>query len=451
MALYGLTRILGISLLLLVICIVITALKPVFVDPVNLTNLLRWTAMFSILALGVAFVIITGGIDLSIGSVVALSGITLMMLLQVNYYDSGHTLTVRGIDADTKRIRFEQAPPSYHDLDRLLITNPSGGDDIRLVIDEDQSRAAGDSAALIVRSNVSRVTVGSSATLQYQSRVMHPLLALAVTLMIGMGIGLIHGVLIGYAKIQSFIVTLCGLMAYRGVARLISNDEAVGIGAHHAELRYLAGGKPFEVPVPMINQINSASGSGADPAGAGAGFWGWVEVPMPMLILLALAVAAAVMLHKTVPGRYLLAMGRNAEATRFSGVNTKRMTVLAYVLCSGLASLGGVLFALDIGSVTPAVDGNFYELYAIAAAVLGGCSLRGGVGSITGVIIGTAVMRTLYNAINLLKQPTYWEFIIIGVVLLIGVMIDELGRQLIRYVKTRRRRGQLVAGGTQNE
>ncbi|MEO0474832.1 MAG: ABC transporter permease, partial [Planctomycetota bacterium] len=253
--------------------------------------------------------------------------------------------------------------------------------------------------------------------------------------------GLFHGVLVGYCKLQSFVVTLCGLMAYRGLARLVSGDEAVGVGAHHSSLRYMAGGKPFEVPIPLINRI---SATGDAPA---QGFFGWVEVPMPMLILLVLAIVGAVMLHKTVPGRYMLAMGRNEEAARFSGINTRRMTVLAYVICSTLAALGGALFALDIGSVTPAGDGNFYELYAIAAAVLGGCSLRGGVGSITGVIIGTAVMRSLYNAINLLKQPTYWEFIIIGVVLLIGVMIDEIGRQVVNRIKTQRRKKMLTSGG----
>lgn len=442
MALHGLTRILGISLLLLAICIVTTAIAPVFVDPQNLTNLLKWTALFGILALGVGFVIITGGIDLSIGSVVALSGITLMLLLQVNYVDSGQTLTVAAVDKETKSLRFESPPPAYKDLDLLVIPNPSGTEDITLAIDSATTRQLGEANVLVLHSNVQRVPIGAVASLQSQTRLMHPLLAVLITLGVGVGIGLFHGVLIGYAKLQPFIVTLCGLMAYRGLARLISGDEAVGVGSHYKGLRYLTGGKPFEVPIPMIGQISARTSEGA--VATEAGFWAWVELPMPMLILLVLAVLSAVLLHKTVPGRYMLAMGRNSEAARFSGINTKHMTLLAYALCSGLASLGGILFAMENGSVTPAADGNFYELYAIAAAVLGGCSLRGGVGSITGVIIGTAVMRSLYNAINLLKQPTYWEFIIIGVVLLLGVMIDELGRLIVNRFKTARRRKMLT-------
>ena len=447
MALSGFTRILGISLLLLAICVITTSLSPVFVDPLNLSQLLRWTALFGILALGVAFVIITGGIDLSIGSVVALSGVCLMLFLQVNYYDSGQTLSVNSIEPDTKTITFDAPVPRYSNLDRLVIPSSATADDIILVIDREKTLAVGDDKTLVLRSNVRRVEIGAIATLEYQSRVMHPLLAIFLTLLIGAGIGLFHGILIGYMKLQSFIVTLCGLMAYRGLARLVSGDEAVGVGSHHAELRYLANGKPIEIPVPLINKI---SASGDDAAQAAQGFWGWVELPMPMLTLLILALFSAVLLHKTVAGRYLLAMGRNAEAARFSGINTKQMTVLAYVICSTLAALGGALFALNVGSVTPASDGNFYELYAIAAAVLGGCSLRGGVGSIAGVIIGTAVMRSLYNAINLLKQPTYWEFIIIGVVLLLGVMIDEIGRQLVSRIKTRRRKKTLLASALTN-
>ena len=89
------------------------------------------------------------------------------------------------------------------------------------------------------------------------------------------------------------------------------------------------------------------------------------------------------------------ALGRNEEAARYSGINTQRMTILAYVLCAVMAGIGGMLFALDGNSIAPSSFGNFYELYAIAAAVLGGCSLRGGEGSILGVIIGTALMHTL--------------------------------------------------------
>jgi ribose transport system permease protein len=152
---------------------------------------------------------------------------------------------------------------------------------------------------------------------------------------------------------------------------------------------------------------------------------------MPWVILLVVAVAAAVFLNLTIYGRYLFALGRNEEAARYSGINTDRMIILAYVVCSLLAGLGGMLFVFDVGSAQPVDFGNFYELYAIAAAVLGGCSLRGGEGSILGVILGTAVMRVLKNSITMIDQiPNKIEFAVIGFVILGGVITDELLKRL---------------------
>ncbi|MBM3871790.1 MAG: ABC transporter permease, partial [Verrucomicrobia bacterium] len=123
---------------------------------------------------------------------------------------------------------------------------------------------------------------------------------------------------------------------------------------------------------------------------------------------------------------YLLALGRNEDAARYSGINTGAMVLLAYVICSSLAGLGGVLFVLDVNSAQPVDFGNFYELYAIAAAVLGGCSLRGGEGSVLGVIIGTALILVLRNVVTLVTNHSNIEFAIIGAVILIGVITDEL-------------------------
>ena len=114
------------------------------------------------------------------------------------------------------------------------------------------------------------------------------------------------------------------------------------------------------------------------------------------------------------------------------------MIIWAYVICSSLAGLGGILFSLDINSVQPSGYGNFYELYAIAAAVLGGCSLRGGEGSILGVVIGTAVMRLLNNSISLLGIPSQLEFAIIGAVILAGVLADELVKRWAAARRSRR-------------
>ena len=151
--------------------------------------------------------------------------------------------------------------------------------------------------------------------------------------------------------------------------------------------------------------------------------------------MLSLAIAAAIFLNKTIWGRYMLALGRNEEAARYSGVNTGRITVLAYIICTAMAAIGGILFALDSNSVAPSSFGNFFELYAIAAAVLGGCSLRGGEGGILGVVVGTALMQVLYNLIVLLKISDKLEFAIIGAVILLGVMADEF----VRGIATKRR------------
>ena len=317
-------KILGILGLLVAIFVVTWIVEPKFVSAYNLQNIIRWTSLFGIISIGVAFVIITGGIDLSIGSLIGLVGCLLPMLLAAGY---------------------------------------------------------------------------------------PPVIALLAVVVLSLAVGLMHGLLITRLGLQPFVVTLCGLLFYRGFARWLTHDQVQGFGSSYEGLRQLAIGK----------------------VSLGGGF----ALPIPFFLLVIAGVLAALFLNRTIWGRYLLALGRNETAARYSGIQIERMKVLAYVLCSGTAGLGGILFALDVNSVQPAAHGNFYELYAIAAAVLGGCSLRGGEGSILGVVIGAAVMRLLYNAINVSGIPTQLEFAIIGAVILAGVIADEL----IRRVASRRRAG----------
>ena len=313
-------KVLGIFGLLVAVCVITGAANPNFLTAYNIQNIIRWTALFGILSIGVSFVIVTGGIDLSIGSVVGVTGCLLPYL-----------------------IVHHQVPVGW---------------------------------------------------------------ALPIVMLVSVAIGLLNGLLIAGLRLQPFVVTLCGLLFYRGLSRWLTDDQTLGFGTAHDGLRKLATGK---LPIPWIE-----------------GFM----VPVPFVIMIVLAIAAAVLLNRTIYGRYLLALGRNERAARYSGINTGRMVVLAYVICSTLAGLGGILFALDVNSIQPAGHGNFYELYAIAAAVLGGCSLRGGEGSILGVVIGAAVMRTLYNSINLLGIPTHLEFAIIGLVILAGVIADEIVKRI---------------------
>ena len=223
-------------------------------------------------------------------------------------------------------------------------------------------------------------------------------------------LGAFHGVLITKLKLQPFIVTLCGLLLYRGITRGLTGDQTQGFGLEFEGIRSIA-----------LTKIS---------------FGGLLPVAIPSVVFITLTVAAigSFALNRTRFGLYLRALGRNETAARYSGINTDASKLVAYVICATLAGMSGVLFILDVNSAQPSDFGNFYELYAIAAAVLGGCSLRGGEASISGVIIGAALMQVLRNAIVLLDIPTQLEFAIIGGVILLGVGAEEIVRRSARRV-----------------
>ncbi len=212
--------------------------------------------------------------------------------------------------------------------------------------------------------------------------------------------GVAHGWLVTRMKMQPFIVTLCGLLLYRGLARFIAGDTTKGFG--NAEgfetLRSLATGRLF-------------------------------GVPMPFVILIVVSVLMWFVLHRSVYGRYLFAVGRNEEAARFSGIDTRRVIASSYVVAGLLTGVSGILLAFYTNSISPSNHGNFYELYGIAAAVLGGCSLRGGEGSIVGILIGAALLQVLQNLVNLLGIPSSLNFAVMGAVVLAGVLTDQILRE----------------------
>jgi ribose transport system permease protein len=313
---------LGLLLLLIAACVFTYAINDRFLAPVNIENLLRRTALFSLISIGASFVIASAGIDLSIGSMVCLVG-TLFPWLS-----------------------------STHGWPWLP--------------------------------------------------------AIASLLSLAALLGAFHGVLITKLKLQPFIVTLCGLLLYRGIARGVTGDQTQGFGIEFEGLRSVA--------------LAKLSFGGLSP----------IAIPGVVFITLAISLLAAFVLNRTRYGLYLRAIGRNEVAARYSGIDTDSTKVIAYVVCSLLAGLSGVLFILDVNSAQPSDFGNFYELYAIAAAVLGGCSLRGGEASVSGVIIGSALMQVLRNAIVLLDIPTQLEFAIIGGVILLGVAAEELVRRFPR-------------------
>ncbi|MEP7075029.1 MAG: ABC transporter permease [Acidobacteriota bacterium] len=305
---------LGTFVLLVVLCVALSIINPSFLSPANLQNLTRLVGIYGIFSIGIGLVIITGGIDLSVGSVFALLGVVLSIFLVERHLP---------------------AP-------------------------------------------IAVFAVVGIATL----------------------LGAVNGFLITKVKIQPFIVTLCGLLFYRGLARFIASDETKGFGnaAGFETLQSLATGSLFGVPTPFI-------------------------------ILAVFAVIGWVVLHRSVYGRYLFAVGRNEIASRYSGINADLVIASAYVLCGFLTGIAGVLLAFYTNSVSASSHGNFYELYGIAAAVLGGCSLRGGEGSIVGILIGTALLQVLQNLVNLLGIPSSLNFAVMGAVILIGVIADQLLRQ----------------------
>ena len=143
------------------------------------------------------------------------------------------------------------------------------------------------------------------------------------------------------------------------------------------------------------------------------------------MILIVLSVIMWFVLHRSMYGRYLLAVGRNENAARFSGINTRAVIATSYILMGLLTGIAGILFAFYTNSISPSNHGNFFELYGIAAAVLGGCSLRGGEGSVIGILIGTALLQVLQNLVNLLGIPSSLNFAVMGAVVLIGVLADQ--------------------------
>ncbi len=208
---------------------------------------------------------------------------------------------------------------------------------------------------------------------------------------------------------QPFVVTLCGLLIYRGVARFYTEDGTAGFpfGVNFPDLEWITTGRTDIVKIIERRQL--------------------VGIPIPHAFFVMLVIAAIMwfVLHRSVFGRYLFAVGKNEEAARYSGIRTTRVIIAAYVICALLTALSAIFFAMYTRSILPSGHGNFYELYAIAAAVLGGFSLRGGEGSIVGVVLGTILLQVLQNLVNLLGIPSSLNFAVMGSVILIGVLADQ--------------------------
>jgi ribose transport system permease protein len=330
----------GMLVALVLMSIVLWTSNSDFLGVSNVVNTTRHVSALGILSIGIAFVIITGGIDLSIGSVVGLTGVIIARLSSTETGGLGYSLWI----------------------------------------------------------------------------------GITVALLAAVAVGVLQGLLITKLKLQPFIVTLGFMLLLRGVSQTIVDGGVISMGNDSPLLDLASGGLVHVGRDPLI---------------------GWT-----LLIFAAVAAAGAYVLHYTVLGRYIYAIGGNRDAARYSGINVNRVEVLTYAISAGAAGIAGVCYASYIGQMSQKV-GESYEVYAIAAAVLGGCSLRGGEGTIFGILIGASMMRVIDNGINMFqvhytdaegirriwRLNQNWNWIIVGGVILIAVMLD----QVVHMVQAARR------------
>lgn len=287
---------------------IITALmNPIFLSADNLRNTIRHISLISLFALGEAVVIIAGGIDLSIGSILCIAAVT------TSYLTMFMGMSIEG-------------------------------------------------AAVM---------------------------AIVVSLLIGVG----QGMVTAWLGVPPFVVTLGSMLLLRGVAEVLTGGTDIGFQGRFPGFRFLGEGTGFGMPMP---------------------FW---------FALVAILIMSFVM-HRTLFGRYCYAIGSNAEAARLSGVPVRRVRLATFVVCAVLSGIAGLLYVAYLPSATPSL-GLAYELHAVAAAVLGGCSLQGGRGSVFGVLIGAGIMQITFNAVNLIGS-SLWQNVVAGSVILAAVIVDRI-------------------------
>jgi ribose transport system permease protein len=340
-------RLLGVVVMVAVLYLTVVGLSPSARTLGSQQTLAAWLGEYGVVTVGVGVLIISGGIDLSIGSLVALGSVCFCKLL------------VRSV------------PPGL--------------------------------AALIV--------IAGSAL-----------------------IGLCHGLLVTKLKLQPFLVTLCGLFIYRGLARLIARQESTGTQVDMSDVRrelpdFWAQAQKdpdlYETAKAQIEGIRLQTEQLRVDLVSGTP----LGLPNQFFLLLLVAAVAALLLHGTKYGRYLFAIGANEEAARYAGIRTDRYKILAYVFCSTLTGFAAVQYILNQRTVNPTSAGSLLELYAITGAVLGGCSLRGGEGSVPGMVLGAAVLPLLRQLCGFVIKTDVLEYIVIGSALLLGTIIDELLRR----------------------
>lgn len=295
-------------IVLLILCVIMSILNDRFWTWGNIITVLRQTSINAVIAAGMTFAILIGGIDLSVGSVLAICGAV---------------------------------------------------------------------AATMISSG------------------MDPVFAVLLTLLLGLGIGLVNGVLISKGRLQPFIATLGTMTLLRGFTLVYTQ------------------GKPISTSGADGSAIFSKIGTGY-----------FLHIPIPIYIMILVFIIAYYILRHLRMGRYIYALGSNEEATVYSAIKTDNVKLFVYSASGLLAALAGIIVTARLGSAQPTA-GAGYELDAIAAVVLGGTSMSGGIGTISGTVIGALIIGLLNNALNLLQVPSYYQDVAKGVVILIAVLLDR--------------------------
>ena len=317
------TAFVGAALLLIIVGTAVLA--PVFLTLGNLVNVATNFSYIAIVALGATLVIITGGIDLSVGSVMALTAI--LTALFFHWAEASALASVPGLA-------------------------------------------------------MSAAVLGG--------------------LLMAAGIGCINGWLIARMELTPFVTTLGMLSVARGLCYAITRGAGVSIDGGDADL---------------FSRLTDGTVAG---------------VPAPLLYLLALGAGMAVFLHHTASGRYVFALGGNERAARLAGVPVLRVKAGVYVASALLAGFAGILMAGWLGSV-PANLAQGYELRIIAAAVIGGANLNGGIGGPAGAMVGAALIEVIRNGLVLARVDTYWQDTLVGVIIIAAVFVDRLRSRRIGH------------------
>lgn len=283
-------------------------------------------------------------------------------------------------------------------------------------------------------------------------------LTIVVTLLAGVLLGAWNGWWVAYRKVPSFIVTLAGMLAFRGVLIGITNGTTVAPTSDAMSLMgqsYLPGGLGFGIGAvglmlfvawqwrrrarraQMGLPVASASGDVTRQSimaiivlGAVYLLNDYRGVPTPVLILTALMLAGMFMATRTAFGRRIYAIGGNIDAARLSGVNVERTKMAVFAINGLMVAIAGLILSSRLGAGSPSA-GNIAELDAIAACVIGGTSLAGGIGSVAGAVMGAFIMASLDNGMSMLDVPTFWQYIVKGAILLLAVWMDSATKRRV--------------------